>query len=185
MHGPESYQDGFALAELSSEVEALRHAIAAEGRSMFQRWRKSIHRPAFSASALNLAHYRALRHRDIRGLQRSLMRYGLSSLGRLESRVLPALDALAAALGRMAGAGPEERRQFPSERQFFRGESRLLANAHEVLGTPASARSGGILVTLSEEAARDPLTSWTSPGGAWTRSASTVPMMMRRPGTQW
>src|SRR5262249_49483682 len=47
-------------------------------------------------------------------------------------------------------------RQFPSERQFFRGESRLLANAHEILGTPASARSGSILVTLSEEAAQDP-----------------------------
>src|SRR5262249_31783284 len=80
----------------------------------------------------------------------------LSSLGRLEGRVLPVLDAVAAALGRMAGAGPAESRQFPSERQFFRGESRLLANAHEILGTPASARSGGILVTLSEEAARDP-----------------------------
>lgn len=156
MHASEMHQDGHCLAELSSQVEALRHVVAAEGRSTFQRWRKSIHRSAFAASALNLAHYRALRHRDMRGLQRSLMRYGLSSLGRLEGRVLPALDAVAVALGRMVGTGPEERRQFPSERQFFRGESRLLANAHEVLGTPASARSGGILVTLSEEAAQDP-----------------------------
>ncbi len=149
------HRDTPRLVELGHEVEDLRLSVAAEGRRMFQGWRADIHRPAFGASALNLAHYLALRHRDIRGLQRALMRYGLSSLGRLESRVLPALDAVAAALGRMAEAGPAAA-QFPSERQFFRGERRLLANAQALFGPPLDGRSGRILVTLSTEAALDP-----------------------------
>src|SRR4029077_2165456 len=86
------------LLELGREVRDLRDHVATEGRRAFQDWRPQIHRPAFAASALNFAHYLALRHRDIRPLQRTLMHYGLSSLGRLEGRVLATLDAVEAAL---------------------------------------------------------------------------------------
>ena len=46
-------------------------------------------RPVHRASAINLVHYVWLRGHDIRGLQAELADLGLSSLGRLESRVLP------------------------------------------------------------------------------------------------
>src|SRR5215813_3463307 len=105
-------QNATGLRGLSRQVKALRRSVAAEGRRTFGGWRGYIHRPAFAASALNLAHYRALRHRDIRPLQHSLMRYGLSSLGRLEGRVLAALDAVGAVLDR---AVQGDRPPFPSE----------------------------------------------------------------------
>jgi pyruvate kinase len=54
-------------------------------------------------SALNLAHYLALRSHDLRPLQRRLMPLGLSSLGRAESRVLVSLDSVTVALAAQAG----------------------------------------------------------------------------------
>ena len=94
-------QEAGRMLELGREVKDLRDHVAAEGRRAYQDWRPNIHRLSFAASALNFAHYLALRHRDIRPLQRALMRYGLSSLGRLEGRVLATLDAVEAALQRM------------------------------------------------------------------------------------
>ena len=44
--------------------------------------------------AKNLLHYLALRRHDIRPLQEKLALFGLSSLGRCESRVLANLDAV-------------------------------------------------------------------------------------------
>ena len=64
------------LVELAREVADLRLSVAAEGRRMFQGWRGDIERPAFGASALNLAHYLALRQvlarMDTRDLEASL-----------------------------------------------------------------------------------------------------------------
>ena len=144
------------MRELRRKVGDLRAHVAAEGHRIFQSWRPEVHRPSFAASALNLAHYRALRHRDIRPLQRSLMRWGLSSLGRLEGRVLAGLDAVDAALERVAGGHGRPTARFPTERQFFRGEARLRAHALELFGPPSSGREGRILVTLSAEAASSP-----------------------------
>jgi len=150
------HRNNAQLLDLGRQVGELRAAVAAEGRRIFQGWRPDIHRPSFAASTLNLAHYRALRHHDIRALQRSLMRYGLSSLGRLESRVLPVLDSVEAALQRMAGGELASSSRFPSERQFFRGESRLLASTKGLFGPPLKGRDGRILVTLSAEDAQSP-----------------------------
>jgi pyruvate kinase len=149
-------KEAIYLRMLRDQVGELRRRVAAEGRRIFQRWRPHIRRPSFAASALNLAHYRALRHSDIRGLQRSLMRYGLSSLGRLESRVLPTLDAVAAALAGMVGGEGTLPRHFPSERQFFRGETALHANAKDLFGPTLNGSETRILVTLSSEAAETP-----------------------------
>ena len=82
-------------SELLTTLRALRAELAADGARRFRDWRRHIRRPRFAGSALNLAHYLALRRRDLRPLQRVLMRYGLSSLGRLESRVLVTLDSVA------------------------------------------------------------------------------------------
>ena len=81
------------------------------------------------------------------------MALGVSSLGRLEGRVLASLDAVAMALAALAGA-PLPRP--PSERQFFRGERRLAGNAAECFGPAHRGRIGRIMVTLATEAADNP-----------------------------
>ena len=54
-----------------------------------------------------MAHYLALRKRDMRPLQEALTPWGLSSLGRSEARVLANLDAVLISLAGLAGSyGP-------------------------------------------------------------------------------
>lgn len=54
-------------------------------------------------SARNLIHYLALRGRDIRQLQEQLAALGLSSLGRTESHVLAAFEAVLNVVHQLAG----------------------------------------------------------------------------------
>ncbi|WP_421725536.1 pyruvate kinase [Bauldia sp.] len=142
-------------AEALDEIVALRRQVVDHGRETYRRWRPEIERPRFAPSALNLAHYLALRRHDLRDLQRRLMALGISSLGRLESRVLASLDAAATALSTLADT-PIDAIRPPSTRQFFAGEARLEANAVELFGPPTHHRSGRIMVTLATEAADDP-----------------------------
>jgi len=141
--------------EALREVIALRRQTAAEGRRLYRSWRKRIARSSFAPSALNFAHYLALRRHDLRPLQRKLMGLGISSLGRLESRVLVSLDAVAIALASLAGEDTGRCRS-PSEAHFFRGEARLNASAGEIFGPARPNRVGRIMVTLPTEAADDP-----------------------------
>ncbi|MBB5754386.1 pyruvate kinase [Prosthecomicrobium pneumaticum] len=143
-----------ALLALLHEVETLNAAIRSEAAAAIARWEPTIERPGFRESAENLAHYLALRRRDIRPLQRRLMVRGLSSLGRLESRVAPSLEALAAALGGLAGAVPP--RPWPEEARFFEGERRLAERTVELFGPPAPGRPVHLLVTCPSEAADSP-----------------------------
>jgi len=140
-------------AELYREIDALIAALRREGDAQTVSWADDVVRPGFAESASNLAAYAALRRRDLRDLQRSLMALGLSSLGRLESRVLPTLFAVKAALAALAGLAPEDG---PSREIFFAGERRLVERTHEVLGNAATARPTAILVTCPTEAADDP-----------------------------
>src|SRR5262249_33097278 len=87
-----------ALHDLLSTVSALRDDILAESEELYDSWQSRIERPEFIPSAQNLAAYLALRRRDLRTLQAALMRWGLSSLGRSESRVIATLDAVVASL---------------------------------------------------------------------------------------
>jgi pyruvate kinase len=118
---------------------------------MLDRWRRGTARQAFKLSAANLAHYLALRRRDLRDLQDELTLLGLSSLGRLEARVLANLDAVIAALAPHAG----EQAPFPSARAFYRGERLLERNSAELFGHRERQRRA-IMVTLGTEAAEDP-----------------------------
>ncbi|WP_349371188.1 pyruvate kinase [Salinarimonas sp.] len=145
---------GAETTALLAELEALRDEVAAEGRRRFRASRDDLGTPAFAAGALNLAHYLALRKHDHRRLQRELMLRGLSSLGRLEGRVLATLDAAIVALAALAGE--TTRRRAPSRRQFFRGEARLQAATAALFGSPRETRQGRILVTLPSDAAHDP-----------------------------
>ena len=144
-----------AMHNITDPLAAVRHLraqVAAEGRTTYRRWRPAIGRAGFAASALNLAHYIAVRHHDLRPLQRVLMRYGVSSLGRLEGRVLVTLDAVANVLAHETN----KRVWPPSVRRFFRGEDRLRANAATLFGKAPDGRAVRILVTLGAEAATDP-----------------------------
>ncbi|MFO1057635.1 MAG: pyruvate kinase [Dongiaceae bacterium] len=143
-------------AALLAELRALRREVAAEGRARRAAWGASISRPEFTASALNLAHYLALRRRDLRPLQRALMRHGLSSLGRLEGRVLATLDAVLAALEAMTGERAPGTLRFPAPRTFFRGETTLARNSEALFGRRPDGRPGRIMVTLPSEAASEP-----------------------------
>lgn len=78
---------------------------------------------------------------------------GLSSLGRLESRVVPTLVAVRAALTALAGLAPEKG---PSTETFFAGERRLVERTRELLGGSASSRAVALLVTCPTEAAVTP-----------------------------
>lgn len=104
-------------------------------------------------SARNLAAYLALRAHDLRGLQRALMLLGLSSLGRIESRVLPGLEAVRASLAALAGLPTSMR---PDASTYFAGTTSLRERAASLLGRDSGSAVPGLLVTCPSEAAVDP-----------------------------
>src|ERR1700755_1821534 len=105
--------------ELLAALRNLRHAITAEAVDRVERGQLLIEHASFAAGADNLAHYLAFRHHDLRDLQRELMRHGLSSLGRLESRVLVTLNAVEEALGALLAGKPAGPDWPPLPRDFF------------------------------------------------------------------
>jgi pyruvate kinase len=110
--------------------------------------------PDDAESLCNFFHYHALRARDLRPLQAGLARLGLSSLGRSEAHVLATLDAVIGVLARLSGArvALEPSRGAPT---FDSGRGRLEVRAAALLGPPAPRRDVRIMVTLSDEEARD------------------------------
>jgi pyruvate kinase len=141
------------VATLHENMDALISEIRREGDVQAGAWKGEIDRAGFGDSALNLAHYLALRRRDLRPLQRPLTALGLSSLGRLESRVLPTLVAVRTALSALLGRVPDPE---PPSGDFFAGEARLTLHTHELLGTSATSPPVALLVTCPTEAADDP-----------------------------
>ncbi|HMR63933.1 MAG TPA: pyruvate kinase, partial [Anaerolineae bacterium] len=109
--------------------------------------------PRFQLSARNLLHYIALRHHDIRPLQMELAQLGLSSLGRIESRVLPSLYLVHSMLCRLVGS--ETDLPVP-DLEFAQGQQFLEANAAALLGVAPQKRTVEIMVTMPDEAATDP-----------------------------
>ena len=140
------------LGDLLREVEGLRGTIIADANETLGRWQGWIDDPDFVASAANFSHYLAFRRHDLRALQRRLMRFGLSSLGRAEGRVLPTLDAVIALL-RRAETGSELTAVPATE--FFAGEARIAARAEALLGHLSHHSPTRLLVTLPSEAADD------------------------------
>ena len=138
---------------LQREIVELRGEVLLEGGEIFDRWRPGIHREEFLPSARNLAHYLALRRHDLRDLQVRLMPWGLSSLGRCEARVLPTLNAVAAALAALGSEGGPEAE--PDTEAFFRGHELLGAHTEAVLGPTPPDRAVRIMVTLPSQAAHD------------------------------
>ena len=141
------------LGRLLAEVTALRFEVKREGATLVNQWSVPISEPEVAARAANLGHYVALRGHDLIDLQYRLAAHGLSSLGRSEARVVPALEALITTLRRLCG---ETRNPYPTPALMRAAQDDLDAEATRLFGV---ARGGGprarILVTLPSEAAND------------------------------
>ena len=140
---------------LLHELQRIRQIVVYEGERIFRQWQPAITRKSFTDSALNLAHYLALRHEDLRQLQLALMPWGLSSLGRIEARVLPNLDAVIATLGEVCHQDPALLPQRPPLETFSAGDRFLSQHTEEVFGKSTNQRQVRIMVTLPTEAAKN------------------------------
>ena len=131
-------------------LRELRQEIVDEGDAIFNHWQPAIRRD-FLISAHNLAYYLALRKRDLRPLQAALIPWGLSSLGRIEARVLPNLDAVIATLGAVCG----ENIPHPRMSLFSRGDRLVRRQTEHVFGPEPHERRVHIMVTMPTEAAHN------------------------------
>ena len=106
-------------------------------------------------SAQNLLQYLALRSQDLRPLQDSLARLGLSSLGRAEPHVLASINAVLHNLYLLNGRQPPEADAAIVYTSFDEGADRLEQNTIKALGDHPQKRRVHIMVTMPAEAADD------------------------------
>ena len=140
---------------LLKTLQDLRSSVKEEGEKIFANWRPAIKQKSFLISGQNLAYYLALRHHDLRDLQTALMPWGLSSLGRSESRVLPSLDAVIYTLEKICQTAETILPQRPPLRAFFRGDRLLNRQIQAVFGPSSRQRKVRIMVTMPTEGATD------------------------------
>jgi len=136
-------------------VRELRSDVLARAEELLQVFRPNIERPRFEESARNLACYLALRRHDLRQLQVALTRWGLSSLGRSESRVQPTLDAVLHTLGLSCSRDPQTLPPYPDEAAIFNGRRVVAEQAQALFGAARPERATRIMVTLPSQAAED------------------------------
>ncbi len=126
------------LDELINRMREIRRALT-KAETAFEA-QLNLTDPTYRKSARNLAHYIALRHRDVRSLQQELAELGLSSLGRAEAHVMATLDAVMGAVHALAGRPWE---QSPHSLDFLEGNELLREHTRtrELLGpSPPTAR---------------------------------------------
>ena len=140
---------------LLSALQALRQTVENEAQITFEQWQPYIERTGFLHSALNLAQYLVLRRHDLRDIQAALMPWGLSSLGRIEARVMPNLDAVIANLKIICGENITECPKRPPIEAFFEGNRLLRQHTEELFGSSRLSHRVRIMVTLPTEAATD------------------------------
>ncbi len=142
-------------AGLLEAVQRLRSQVSTDAEELLGIWRPAISRPGFEASARNLACYLALRRHDLPELQLALTRWGLSSLGRSESRVQATLDAVVATLGAICRHDAASLPAYPSAETVLEGTCVIEREAEALFGCAQAPRRTRILVTLPTEAAED------------------------------
>ena len=155
---PETWDSGVCEA-LIDELWSLRqsmvsHAARLEGASLCVD-------PAHKASAINLAHYLAMRRVDLRALQEQLARLGVSSLGRAETHVLANLDKVLGILHRLAGR-PWRSLTQDEPVGSRRGPALLERNAAALLGKAPPDRDVARWPRLRPRSAADATTAGTS-----------------------
>lgn len=139
------------LLDLRTDLSRLREEVVADARELILAWGGP-----FSGEAApgieNLAHYLALRRRDLSPLQSRLSAFGLSSLGRSEAKVVEALDALLATLRRLNG---EADAPYPTLAAMRAGEDAIHAARDRIFGPVPATPHAVVMVTLPSEAASD------------------------------
>lgn len=161
---PEAMSPGeFArtTGQLFAELSELRRAMLAAQEAGAE---TPVHE-SHADGARNLAHYLALRAREMRPLQERLAELGLSSLGRCEGHALASVEAVLAVLGALAGSRAEAPSQ-PPPSDFQSSRQELEMHTEALLGAAREGRRVRILVTLAPEAAEDPalLRTWIDQG---------------------
>lgn len=147
-----TYSADSELADIVRELDDLLDCVAAgEGT-----WADEIASvaPEYRDSARNMAHYWALRQRDLRELQLRLADFGLSSLGRSEAHVEASLQLVRAAVHSLMQTG--WRQPEPVALSRVEGRELLRHNTVHLLGPMPQNRETHIMVTLPSEAATDP-----------------------------
>ncbi len=141
-------------ATLIDEIQAVRGdmlRLVEESRDVLD----EVH-PDHQVSARNLLHYLALRNRDLRPLQARLAEAGLSSLGRAESHVLSAIDAVLHVLRALNGQPGTSAPDRSSDTLDLQEGQRLLDEHREsVLGPRPAGRTPAIMVTMPTAAAEE------------------------------
>lgn len=138
------------IAALLAALRDLRARVAAGGDARLAGWAPLIRRAEFRASAANLADWLAFRAEDLTPLQAPLAQLGLSSLGRMDGHVRPALDAVIATLSALAG---QAQPVWPPVAQFTGPPALLAARRDALFGARESGPGTRIMVTLPSEAA--------------------------------
>ena len=149
---PADAWDIAACETLMSELWALRESML-ENETRLASWLRQAD-ATHTASAVNLAHYLALRRHDVRSLQERLARMGLSSLGRAETHVLANLHKVLGILHRLTGR-PWSALSQDEPTGFQSGPARLDSHAQALFGVAPKERGVRIMVTLPSEAAHD------------------------------
>ena len=119
------------LRALLAEVKALREDVELKGAELRNGWGVDADKSKVPPRVLNLSHYIALREHDLTDLQYRLAARGLSSLGRSESHVAQALEALTATLKRLTG---ESGAAYPAPVAARAGAAELEAEADRLFG---------------------------------------------------
>jgi len=138
-----------------AEFSALRDHVDHASDRRLQAWLAGpAPRESFVGSMRNLADYLALRDYDFRPIQPRLAALGLSSLGRCEAHVRASLDAVTAALARIAEL--QEAPAFPDPGAFDAGGQALARRRDRMFGPGRPGRDTRIMATLPSEAAETP-----------------------------
>ncbi len=143
------------LKQLLIDVTDLREKITAHASSRLDKYQAYYRAGVFNKSAVNLAHYLALRQFDLRHLQDRLAQAGLSSLGRSEASVLSTLDAVTDVLKRATDKSYSLDDKNPSESGFNRGLQLLEQHSIELFGPFHEHSKVHVMVTLATETAWD------------------------------
>ena len=142
------------LRALLAEVKALREDVEHKSVALRRAWGVDADKSKVTPRVLNLSRYVALREDDLADLQPRLAARGLSSLGRSESHVAPALDALIATLKRLTG---ESGAPYPAPGLAQAGVAELEAETDRLFG---KRRKDGprarVMATLPTDAATEP-----------------------------
>lgn len=138
------------LKKLLENIHQLYDDVKEEGQNIYSYWEESMQREDFKASAENLSYYLALRNRDITQLQNDLIPWGLSSLGRLESKTMVTIQSVLTTLQDLLDI--EDKHKRPAAEDFEAGRLRLQENTETIFGKKPKNRTTRIMVTMPNEA---------------------------------